>query len=328
MLSAPQSKLTSMIKTPHPKRWGEKPYHSLDYELKHRFGEKIYKISLEGGMSCPNRDGTLGTGGCIFCSGKGSGDFASPLCGSITRQIDMGIAGISARKQVGDRFIAYFQSYTNTYAPVSVLEPLFMEAISHPKIVMLSVATRPDCLPDDVLDLLSRCNQIKPVMVELGLQTIHERTAAYIRRGYDLPVYDEAVRELTTRGIEVVTHVIAGLPWETKEMFLQTVSHVAHAGSHGIKLQLLHVLKGTDLADEYLEHKFQVLTKEEYLDWITSALTILPEDMVIHRLTGDGPKDLLLAPLWSSRKREVLNDLHKKMKEDALWQSSRLPFTN
>ena len=225
-------------------RWGEKPYHSLDYELKKRFGEKIYKVSLDGGFTCPNRDGTLGTGGCIFCSGAGSGDFASPCCESVTRQIENGIAGISARKSTGSCFIAYFQSFTNTYAPVEKLRPMFLEAIRHPQIVMLSVGTRPDCLPEDVLDLLTECNKIKPVMIELGLQSIHPSTVSYIRRGYDLPVYDKAVNVLHQRGIEVVTHVIAGLPGESKEDFLATVRHTAAVHSDGIKLQLLHVLQG------------------------------------------------------------------------------------
>ena len=253
-------------------RWGEKPYHSLDYELKKRFGEKIYKVSLDGGFTCPNRDGTLDTGGCIFCSGAGSGDFASPCCESVTRQIENGIAGISARKSTGSCFIAYFQSFTNTYAPVEKLRPMFLEAIRHPQIVMLSVGTRPDCLPEDVLDLLTECNKIKPVMVELGLQSIHPSTASYIRRGYDLPVYDKAVNVLHQRGIEVVTHVIAGLPGESKEDFLATVRHTAAVHSDGIKLQLLHVLQGTDLAADYAAGKFRTLSMEEYLDWITDSL--------------------------------------------------------
>ena len=302
------------------KYWGEKPYHSLDYECKKRFSEKVYKLSLESGLSCPNRDGTLGTGGCIFCSGSGSGDFAAKRRETVTAQIDEGIAGLSARKHVGDKFIAYFQSFTNTYAPVSFLRPMYLEAISHKKVVMLSIATRPDCLPDDVLQLLAECNQIKPVIVELGLQTIHEKTAEFIRRGYPLSVFEDAVTKLKKIGIEVVVHVIAGLPGETKEDFLETIHYLADKPIDGVKLQLLHILKGTDLASYYLSDTLHVLTMDEYLDWIVTALTCLPEEVVIHRLTGDGPKDLLLAPLWSSRKREVLNNLHKKMKEENLWQ--------
>lgn len=302
------------------KYWGEKPYHSLDYECKKRFSEKVYKLSLESGLSCPNRDGTLGTGGCIFCSGSGSGDFAAKRRETVTAQIDEGIAGLSARKHVGDKFIAYFQSFTNTYAPVSVLRPMYFEAISHEKVVMLSIATRPDCLPDDVLQLLAECNQIKPVIVELGLQTIHEKTAEFIRRGYPLSVFEEAVAKLKRIGVEIVVHVIAGLPGETKEDFLETINYLADKPIDGVKLQLLHILKGTDLASYYPSDTLHVLSMDEYLDWIVTALTCLPEEMVIHRLTGDGPKDLLLAPLWSSRKREVLNNLHKKMKEENLWQ--------
>lgn len=305
------------------KMWAGKPYHSLDYELKHRFGEKVYKVSLEGGMTCPNRDGTLDTRGCIFCSGRGSGDFAAPRCLSVTEQIDNAIRGISSRKQTGHKFIAYFQSFTNTYAPVSQLKPLYEEALAHPDVVMLSVATRPDCLPEEVLDLLEQCNRKKPVIVELGLQSIHPKTAEYIRRGYPTGTYTTSVELLKQRGLEVVTHVIAGLPFETKQDFLDTVSYVGQSGSDGIKLQLLHVLEGTDLAKEYRTGVFDVLTRDEYLDWVASALSMLPEHIVIHRLTGDGPKDLLIAPGWSSRKREVLNELHRKLKEENIWQGKQ-----
>lgn len=302
------------------KTWGEKPYHSLDYEMKKRFGEKVYKISLESGMTCPNRDGTIGTGGCIFCSGSGSGDFASPLTNSVTQQIDAGIEGISRRKTVGSKFIAYFQSFTNTYAPADLLRPMYLEALSHPSVVMLSIATRPDCLPDDVLELLQECNKIKPVIVELGLQTIHEKTAEFIRRGYSLPVYDTAVERLNDIGIEVVTHVIAGLPHETPVDFLETIHHVGTSGSKGIKIQLLHILKHTDLAQIYLNGQFEALSLESYVNLVIRALSILPEDMVIHRLTGDGPKSLLIAPEWSSRKRQVLNEIHRQMKLQNIWQ--------
>ena len=291
--------------------------------MKMRFGEKVYKIALAGGMTCPNRDGTLDTRGCIFCSGNGSGDFAAPLSTSVTQQINKGIAGLTARKHTGQKFIAYFQSFTNTYAPVSYLAPLYEEALSHPAVVMLSIATRPDCLPDEVLDLLERCNEKKPVMVELGLQSIHKKTADYIRRGYPTDVYDTAVESLKSKGLEVVTHVIAGLPFETKEDFLRTVYHVGQSGCDGIKLQLLHVLKGTDLARDYEAGIFQTLTKEEYLNWIWEAISIMPEHMVIHRLTGDGPGELLLSPEWSRKKRDVLNSLHRKLKEEHIWQGCR-----
>lgn len=302
------------------KMWGEKPYHSLDYEMKHRFGEKVYKISLDGGLTCPNRDGTLDTRGCIFCGGNGSGDFAAPRCSSVTAQITQGIEGIKKRKQVGRKFIAYFQSFTNTYAPVSYLEPLYKEALAHPDVVMLSIATRPDCLPPDVLQLLAECNRIKPVIVELGLQTSSEATAQFIRRGYPLSVYEDAVTKLKGLGIEVVTHVIAGLPGETKQDFYNTLSHVAACHSDGIKIQLLHILKGTDLAALYESGQCTVLTQEEYIDLVLHSIALLPPEMTIHRLTGDGPKELLLAPLWSSRKREVLNEIHKQLKQQNIWQ--------
>ena len=302
------------------KMWGEKPYHSLDYEMKHRFGEKVYKISLDGGLTCPNRDGTLDTRGCIFCSGNGSGDFAAPRCSSVTAQITQGIEGMKKRKQVGRKFIAYFQSFTNTYAPVSYLEPLYTEALAHPDVVMLSIATRPDCLPPDVLQLLAECNRIKPVIVELGLQTSSEVTAQFIRRGYPLSVYEDAVTKLKGLGIEVVTHVIAGLPGETKQDFYNTLSHVAACHSDGIKIQLLHILKGTDLAALYESGQCTVLTQEEYIDLVLHSIALLPPEMTIHRLTGDGPKELLLAPLWSSRKREVLNEIHKQLKQQNIWQ--------
>lgn len=303
-----------------PVMWGEKPYHSLDFEMKKRFGEKVYKVALESGLTCPNRDGTLGTRGCIFCSGRGSGDFASPRTISVTEQIDRGIAGISSRKKVGNKFIAYFQSFTNTYAPKEILRSMYMDAIRHPRIVMLSIATRPDCLPDDVLSLLAECAKIKPVIVELGLQTIHEKTASLIRRGYPLDVYDTAVKSLNALNLEVVTHVIAGLPHETMHDFLETVYHVGNSGSSGIKIQLLHILKHTDLASMYENGEFDALSMEQYIHAVIRALSILPEEMVIHRLTGDGPSDLLTAPMWSTRKREVLNGLHRQMKMQNMWQ--------
>ncbi|MCR5797773.1 MAG: TIGR01212 family radical SAM protein [Eubacterium sp.] len=299
--------------------WGEKPYHSLDFELKERFSEKVYKIALEGGFTCPNRDGTLDSRGCIFCSASGSGDFASPESDSIITQINNGIAGLKNAKSVGNKFIAYFQSFTNTYAPIDILRKKYMEALSHPDIVMLSIATRPDCLGDDVLQLIKECNDIKPTIVELGLQTIHEKTAEYIRRKYELYVYDKAVSDLHSIGVEVVTHVIVGLPGEDREAFLETVRYVGKL-TDGIKLQLLHVLEGTDLADDYRAGRFQTLEFEEYCNLIVDALSILPENVIIHRLTGDGPKRLLISPTWSSRKRQVLNTIHKRLKETNTWQ--------
>ena len=291
-------------------------WNDLNTHLKRQYGCKVYKLALSSGCSCPNRDGTLGVRGCIFCDGAGA--FAE--AGDIPAQLAAARQRVAAKAGQGAKYIAYFQSFTNTYAPVEVLEPLYTAALAPEDVVALSIATRPDCLPEDVLDLLTECNKIKPVMIELGLQSIHPSTVSYIRRGYDLPVYDKAVNVLHQRGIEVVTHVIAGLPGESKEDFLATVRHTAAVHSDGIKLQLLHVLQGTDLAADYAAGKFRTLSMEEYLDWITDSLLILPPDMVIHRLTGDGPKNLLIAPAWSSRKREVLNTLHRQLKEKNLWQ--------
>ena len=289
--------------TVKPPDFGGKPYRSLDYHLRNRYGEKIYKVSLDGGMTCPNRDGTLGKCGCIFCSEGGSGDFAGDRTHPVHQQIEEQKTRLSP-KFPATHFIAYFQAYTNTYAPVSYLKPLFMEAISQPEIVVLSIATRPDCLPPDVLHLLAECNRIKPVIVELGLQTSSEATAQFIRRGYPLSVYDDAATKLKGLGIEVVTHVIAGLPGETKQDFYNTLSHVAACHSDGIKIQLLHILKGTDLAALYESGQCTVLTQEEYIDLVLQSIALLPPEITIHRLTGDGPKELLLAPLWSSRKRD------------------------
>ncbi|MDK2808832.1 MAG: uncharacterized protein PWP24_1569 [Clostridiales bacterium] len=307
-----------------PEIFGDKRYYSLDCYLKNTFGEKVYKIALDGGMTCPNRDGTLDTRGCIFCSAGGSGDFAAPMQSSIKEQIDLAITGILASKQKKQKslschkFIAYFQSYTNTYADISYLRNLFTEAIAHPSIVALSIATRPDCLSPEVLDLLEALNQIKPVWVELGLQTIHEKTAAFIRRGYPLATFDQAIKDLNTRNLSIITHLILGLPFENESDMLASIHYVSHLPIHGIKLQLLHVLAGTDLAKQY--GTFHILTQEEYIQLIIKCLEHLPPEMVIHRLTGDGPKDSLIAPLWSTKKRHVLNEIQKTLKSNNTWQ--------
>ena len=288
---------------------------TLNQYCKETFGEKLYKLSLNGGMTCPNRDGTLGDRGCIFCSAGGSGDFAPAADLPLEEQIAQAKARI-AHKFRGSRYIAYFQAYTNTYAPVERLKALFEPVINRPDMAALSIATRPDCLPEEVLDLLGALNQIKPVWVELGLQTIHPNTAAYIRRGYDLPCYDRAVRELNARGIHVVTHVILGLPGESRQQMLETVDYAAQSGSGGIKLQLLHVLEGTDLAEDYRAGNFTVMTLEEYVDLVAACVRRLPEDMVVHRMTGDGPKRILLAPLWSGDKKRVLNALNQALAQE------------
>ncbi|MCI8308474.1 MAG: TIGR01212 family radical SAM protein [Lachnospiraceae bacterium] len=298
--------------------WGEKRYHSLDYHLKKIYGFKVQKISLDAGMTCPTRDGTKGTRGCIFCSAKGSGDFTTGRCGSITGQIDEAILNMSPNKKCGGKYIAYFQSFTNTYAPTEYLRELFYEAVSHEKIAGISIATRPDCLSPETMVLLCELQKIKPVWVELGLQTIHENTAKFIRRGYTLDVFDQAVAELSEKSIDIIVHVILGLPHETRDDMLGTIDYIAKSSVSGIKLQLLHVLKNTDLADYY--GTFHILSEDEYTELVVDCLERLPEDMVIHRLTGDGPSNLLIAPLWSLKKRSVLNSINRKLKEKNTWQ--------
>lgn len=288
-------------------------YTTLNSYLKEKFGCKVYKISLDCGFTCPNRDGTLGYGGCIFCSEGGSGDFAESRTLSVTEQIETGKEKVKNKIKSG-KYIAYFQAFTNTYADIKTLEKLYTKAINHPDIVALSVATRPDCLEQEKVELLGRLNKIKPIFVELGLQTISEKTAEYIRRGYPLDVYDDAVNRLHEQGINVVTHIIIGLPYETREDMLNSVKYVCKV-TDGIKLQLLHILKGTDLAKEYEAHKFEVLTLEEYTEIIAECVKIIPENVVIHRLTGDGAKKDLIAPLWSADKKRVLNTINKRLGE-------------
>ncbi len=283
--------------------------------MKATYGKKVYRVSLDGGMTCPNRDGKIDNRGCIFCSAGGSGDFASNRRLSITEQIEEGKNRIASKAPNCDSFIAYFQAYTNTYADISYLRSIFCEAINHPQVVVLSIATRPDCLPDEVVALLRHLNTIKPVWVELGLQTIHEKSANFIRRGYELSVYDDAVSRLRAAGIKVITHVILGLPGESAADMLSTVDYVCKSGSWGIKLQLLHVLKGTDLATYYEKNPFHIMSLEEYSDLIVDCLRRIPDTMVVHRLTGDGPKSLLIEPTWSGDKKRVLNTITRKIRE-------------
>lgn len=288
-------------------------YTTLNSYLKNTFGCKVYKLAIDGGFTCPNRDGTLGTRGCIFCSRGGSGEFAESKEKSVTQQIDDGKKRVEKKIKDG-KYIAYFQAFTNTYAPLCKLKSLYTEAINHPDIVALSIGTRPDCLGNDVLELLDEMNKIKPVFIELGLQTIHENTAQYIRRGYPLEVYDKAVDDLHKIGINVVTHLIIGLPGENEQDILQSVEYVCKK-TDGIKLQLLHILEGTDLADEYRECKVDVLSLEEYTSIIKHCVEIIPDNVVIHRLTGDGAKKDLIAPLWSADKKHVLNTINKAIGE-------------
>lgn len=303
--------------------------YTLNDYCRETFGEKLYKISLNGGFTCPNRDGTLGSRGCIFCSAGGSGDFAEDPHASIAAQIEAGKKKVEKKMKSGGHYIAYFQAYTNTYAPLERLEALFTAAISHPDIRVLSDATRPDCIPEETVALLARLNRIKPVWVELGLQTIHEESARYIRRGYPLAVYEDALRRLKEAGLTVITHVILGLPGETREDMLETIKYLAKGikdtRTDGIKLQLLHVLRNTDLAEDYLAGRFSVMTLEEYLPLLADCVRRLPPDMVVHRITGDGPKNLLLAPLWTGNKRLVLNAITRYFKEEQVQQGELFP---
>ena len=297
-------------------------YRSFNQAMKERFGTKVYKLALDGGMTCPNRDGTIGRRGCIFCSDVGSGEFAAPQCGDISAQIAVAKARVT-KKNPNGKYIAYFQSFTNTYAPVAYLEQLFHQAMDPEGIIALSIATRPDCLDEEVLDLLAKLNREKPIWVELGLQTIHPESARYIRRGYDLPVYDRAVSALKARRLEVITHVILGLPEESREDMVATARYVGHSGADGIKLQLLHVLEGTDLDQDYRAGRVSPLTLEEYIGILEDCLAVLPPEMVIHRLTGDGAKKTLLAPLWSADKKRVLNAIRTAFARDHVRQGSR-----
>ena len=307
--------------------WQGKPYYSLSAYLQQKFHQKLYKVSLNAGMTCPNRDGTLGSRGCIFCSAGGSGDFAGDRTLPVTEQIDSQIAQIR-EKRPARKYIAYFQAYTNTYGPLSYLETVFSEAIRHPDVEAVSIATRPDCLGDDVLELLTSLNRRKPVWVELGLQTIHERTARYIRRGYPLSCFQDAVLRLHDCGLETVVHTILGLPGESDGDMLETIEYLNRLPVSGIKLQLLHVLKGTDLADDYEKGLFHVLDREHYISLLILCLEHLRPDIVIHRVTGDGPKKLLIAPLWSGTKRTVLNLLHQEMARRGAFQGRLWPGQN
>lgn len=308
----------------------ERPCYTLNDWCREHYGEKLYKISLNIGLTCPNRDGTLGTGGCIFCSAGGSGEFSmpagSPSCADgrllLRRQLDRGRALLSSKRS-GMRYIAYFQAYTNTYGPVDYLESMFSAALAEPDIAGISIATRPDCLPPEVLTLLSKLKKRFPdrfIWTELGLQTIHEQTARYLRRGYPLSCFDEAVEHLHALDIPVITHIILGLPGENREMLLETVRHLNRCGIQGVKLQLLHILEGTDLAADYRAGRFQVLTQDAYLELLMAAIAALSPYIVIHRVTGDGPKELLIAPEWSRNKRGVLNALYHRMKQNAVRQ--------
>lgn len=296
-------------------------YTALSPYLKRRFGCKVYKLSLSAGCTCPNRDGTLGARGCIFCSG--SGEFAASGSASIPEQLEQA-KYILGKKAQGAKFIAYFQDFTNTYGAVSRLEPLFLAAMEPDDVVALSIATRPDCLPEDILRMLSRLRARKPVFMELGLQTIHEASARYIRRGYPLSVFDDAVQKLHALEIEVIAHQILGLPGETAEMIVETTRHLGQLPVDGVKLHLLHILRGTDLAAEYEAGRVKPLELDAYIDILEQCLAVLPPKVVIHRLTGDGAKRDLIAPLWSADKKRVLNAIQTRFEQDEVIQGSAL----
>ena len=301
------------------KEWNGKRYHSLNYFLRNKFGEKIYKISLDGGFTCPNRDGKVATGGCTFCSARGSGDFAGSRILSITEQFE-DRKEMMQKKWKDGKYIAYFQAYTNTYAPVDELRRKYEEALAQKNVIAISIATRPDCLDDDVLDYLSELNKKTYLWVELGLQTINDETARNFNRGYDFEVFDNSLKKLQERGIEVVVHTIFGLPGETKEDMLKTVDYVAHSGAQGVKFHLLHLMEGTRMVKQYENGELQLLSKEDYIDLICEAVAMIPEEMVVHRLTGDAPRQSLVGPMWSLKKWEVLNDIDKALVDNNIWQ--------
>lgn len=295
-------------------------YRSLNSYLRERYGEKVYKLALDGGFTCPTRDGTLDTRGCIFCAG-GSGEFAVPVGDDVGRAIEAAKSVVAGKG--GKKFIAYYQSFTGTYAPVEKLRTLYTETLAHPEIVAVSIGTRPDCLPDEVVALLAELARIKPLWIELGLQTVHETTAEAIRRGYPLPVFEDAMSRLSDAGIPVIVHMIIGLPGETPEMMEETARYIGKSGASGVKFQLLHVLEGTDLAEEYRKGCFQVLSLEEYIKVLERCVEAVPGEMVIHRLTGDGAKRDLIAPLWSADKKHVLNEINRAFDRDGIRQGSR-----
>lgn len=303
-------------------------FNSIGSYLKKRMGCKVVKLSIDGGFTCPNRDGSKGTGGCIFCSASGSGDLASDIPSQIR---------LLSRKWPNARYLAYFQSHTNTYAPVSRLRRQYSEALAHPDVLGLAIATRPDCLPEDVLDLLEEFNKKTFLWVELGLQSMHEKTAALINRCYPLSVYDKAVTDLISRGIRVVTHLIFGLPGETREDMLQSVRYVCrdlrvdspqnsvHGASRifGIKLHMLNLVRGSQMETLYPDY-ISFSSIEEYVDLVISALEIIPPEITIHRLSGDAPRPTLIAPEWSYKKRTILNSIHNTLRQRKTWQGAKL----
>ncbi|MGY0373635.1 TIGR01212 family radical SAM protein [Clostridium sp. JNZ J1-5] len=299
--------------------WGNKRYYSLNYFLRQNFGEKVFKISLDAGFSCPNRDGTISNGGCIYCSERGSGDFAGDRNFSIDSQFN-DIKAVMKKKWKSGKYIAYFQAYTNTYGSIEELRSKYEEAINQEGVVALAIATRPDCLDDNVIELIEEFSHKVYTWVELGLQTINENTAKLINRGYKLCVFEDALNRLRNKNIDVVVHTIFGLPGESKEEMLNTIKYLSNKDIQGIKLHLLHLLKGTPLVKLYEQGKLKFLEQNEYIDLICEAITLLPQNVVIHRLTGDAPRSLLIGPMWSLKKWEVLNAIDNKLEREGLYQ--------
>jgi len=301
------------------KTWGDKRYHSLNYFLREKFGDKVFKIALDAGFSCPNRDGTISSGGCLFCSERGSGDFAGNRKFSITRQFE-DIKDMMSKKWKTGKYIAYFQAYTNTYASIEILREKYEEAVIQEGVVAMSIATRPDCLDEEVLDLIEEYSHRVYTWVELGLQTCNDESAKIINRGYELLCFENTLKELNKRNIDVVVHTIFGLPGESTEDMLKTIDYVAHKDIKGIKMHLLHLMENTPMTELYNEQKLKFLEEDEYIDIICKSITMLPPNMVIHRLTGDAPRELLIGPMWSLKKWEVLNNIDNKLKELDLYQ--------
>ncbi len=302
--------------------WGEKRYNSLNYFLRKKFNEKVYKVSLDGGFTCPNRDGTLSNKGCIFCSENGSGEFAGSRKKSITDQIEEQLELISKKFPHGD-VIAYFQNFTNTYGDLEYLKKIYEEALSHPRVIGLAIATRPDCIDDNILDLLEELNKKTFLWIELGLQTSDEQTAIDINRGWKLEVFDKIVKKLNNKDIKVVAHIILGLPNEDRETMLSSIKYIVEKKVWGIKFHLLHIIKNTNLEKLYIDTNFHTLTKDEYIDTVTEGIQILDKNMVIHRLTGDGSRETLIEPRWSLDKRNVLNSIEKYLKEKNIYQGDK-----
>lgn len=301
------------------KSWGDKRYKSLNYFLREKFGEKVFKISLDAGFSCPNRDGTISHGGCIFCSERGSGDFAGERCFSISKQFH-DIKDMMNKKWKKGKYIAYFQAYTNTYAPVEVLRKKYNEAIEQEGVVAIAIATRPDCLGDEVLDFLQEVNDKVYLWVELGLQTSKDSTAKLINRGYKLEVFEKAIEKLHKRNIAVVVHTIFGLPEESEEDMINTVKYISKFPIQGVKFHLLHLMEDTPMVNLYKKGRLEFMTREQYINLICKAITLLPQNIVIHRLTGDAPRDILIGPMWSLNKWEILNSIDKCLKDNDWYQ--------